>query len=216
MILFCLLWVPMFYFLIRSISIERENRSGWALFLGGVAVILLILFGEFIEPVDFGIYRWLNGFVDIVSLPALLPFFICLLLAAIKKNMAETDFLGFALLWLVPFSLYRSGDWSSLGTPLMLVLVPVLWTIQVCGIAFFIEYMIQNPKIKVIIPSVIGIITIPIIAATSWWEFFSNSSLSGSLLMSAIFLPASISLIFRIKKRRLKEKPLLIPDLTQR
>ena len=202
MILFCLLWVPLFYFLIRSISVRKENKKGGALLLGGIAVILLIFFGEFIEPLDFGINRWFSGFVDIVSLPVLLPFVICFLLAAIKKNMAETDFMSFGLLWLVPFSIFRAGDWSSLGTPLMLVLVPILWAIQACGIAFLIEYMIKKPKAIVIIPSIIGIIAIPLIAATSWWEFFSNNYLSGYLLMFAIILPASISIGLRFHAYR--------------
>ena len=210
MSLFCLLWIPVFYFFIRSTGVAKESKSGWALFFGGLTALSLILFGEFSESTDFGISRWFYGFIDIVSVPALLPFIIWLFLAAIKKISFKTDSMGFALLWLIPLSIYRAADWSSLGTPVMLVLVPALWTIQICSLSFFIECIMQKPKWYVIVPACIGIIAVPLIAATSWWEFFSSKYLSGYLFLFAVSLPALISLIFRARKQSLAEKPLLL------
>ena len=196
MSLFCLLWIPIFYFFRRSISEERNSKSGWALFLGSLSVVIMFFFDDLVQPAGFGLSRWLHGFFDIVSFPVLVPFLICILLAALKIFPFDVHFTGFTLLWLVPLAIYRAGDWSYMPYPILLVVVPLLWTFQIAGIGFFLDCIFKKPKWFIIVPCCIGIIALPLIATTAWWDFFASRYFNGLVLLSVCSLPMFISLVF--------------------
>jgi hypothetical protein len=197
MTLFCLLLIPVIFFLRRSDSLEGKN-SIWALPLGGVVATIQYFLGPLLEPGAFGLSRWLSGFVDIISLPVLIPLIVCAILVMFKKFSARVDYAGFTLMWLVPLAAIHAM--SNLPSLIPLVFVPLLWIVQALGISFFIRCMIKKPHPAVIVFSVLGIIALPIIATTSWWAFFINDLPLGFSLLGAGLLLALISLISEGRK----------------
>jgi hypothetical protein len=195
MSLFCLLWVPLFYLLKRSISGETGSGGVWALLLGSVTAIFQFFLGNQIEPGGFGFSRWLSGFVDIVSLPVLVPLAVYLLLLALRVFSGAADFANFALLWIIPAGALRAISWGPFSDPCLLVLVPLLWTALAAGIPFFIDCIMRHFRWYVAIPSGLGILILPAAAATAYWAFFSQRPVIGFLLLSAALVPMLVSVI---------------------
>ncbi|MCL2601922.1 MAG: hypothetical protein FWD91_03820 [Treponema sp.] len=192
---FCLLWVPVFYFFWRGITAVNTSGWVWALIAGSIAALLQSFIGPVISPEGFGVSRWVSGFVDIVALPALVPLVVYLLFFYLRLVSGSPDFANFALLWIVPASIFRSlaGSYSP-NDPIMLVLVPVLWTAIIVGVSFFIT-IIQNSALAGIILSSVAIIAVPLAAATSYWAFFSQSNLVGVLFLIVAIAPMFVSAI---------------------
>jgi hypothetical protein len=199
--IFCLLWVPVFYFFRRSISSLKTGMGWLALLLGCVAVLVRYLAGPFITPVGFGLSCWLNGLIDIVSLPVLVPIVFCVLLIALRKFPSDMDIGGFTLIWLVPLTFYYSVDRSLLYSPLTLVLVPLLWTVQALGVSFFIGCIIKYRRCYAIILLILAAAALPLIAAASWWAFYSQQTPEGCLFLFVSLIPALISMILLIMER---------------
>lgn len=162
--------------------------------LGSVTAIFQFFLGSLVSPGGFGFSRWMNGFVDIVSLPVLVPILVYLLLMLCRVFSGNADFANFALLWLIPVAALRSVSWSSQGAPLLLLLAPLLWTALATGIPFFINCIMQNFRWYVLIPAAIGILALPLAAATSWWAFFSQRTGMAVLLLLASLIPMAISI----------------------
>jgi hypothetical protein len=194
---FCLLWIPLFYFFRRSISPQKTGMGWWALLPGCAAVFLRYLTGPLIAPDGFGLSCWLGGFIDIVSLPVIVPSIVCVLLIALRQFPSDVDTGGFTLLWLFPLAFYYSMDRSLLYSPLMLVLVPLLWTIQTLGISFFIDCIFKYRRWYITIPSILAAAALPLTAATSWWAFYSQQTRAGFLFLFVSIVPALISIIGR-------------------
>jgi hypothetical protein len=190
MSLFCLLCIPLLYFL-RGPS--EGGESIWALPLGAAAVAVQFFFGPLVTPGGFGLSRWMSGFVDIVGLPALLPLMVCGALVMLRIFPRDADYAGFALLWLVPLAAARSI--SSSPSPIPLIIVPLLWAALALGISFFIDGMVKNPRGYIVFFATLGIAALPIAAVTSWWAFFSHQTLLGVLLLLVSVIPATISMI---------------------
>jgi len=198
MSLFCLLWMPLFYLFWRSVTRTDTAAGGvWALLAGSVIALIQFFLGSFVDPGGFGLSRWMSGFIDIVVLPALLPLLVYLFLVSFKVITGTFDFANFALLWLIPLAAIRTVNWSSMNDPILLVLVPVLWTAIAAGIPFFIN-IILNSRIYIIIPASLAILVIPFASASSYWAFFSQKSLLGfwSLLVAAAPMLVSLLLNF--------------------
>jgi len=195
MSIFCLLWVPLFYFFRRSIADRKTGMAGWALLLGCAAVFIRYLTGPLIEPAGFGLSCWLGGFIDIIGLPVLVPIVVCVLLIAFRMFPSDVDIGGFTFLWLIPVTFYYSVDRSLLYSPLMLVLVPLLWTTQVLGLSFFIDCIIKYRRWYIIIPSIPAIAVLPLIASSAWWAFYSQQTRIGCLFLFVSIIPAMVSLI---------------------
>jgi len=196
MSLFCLLCIPLLYFLRRT---PGEGKSIWALPLGGLAVIFRYFTGSLVTTGGFGFSRWMSGFVDIATLPVLVPLFAALLLVMLRIFPDSLDYAGFTLLWLVPLAAIRSISGGFPPSPLPLIFVPLLWIAQALGIPFFIGWILKKPRWYVIFPSVLGIAALPFIATTSWWAFFVQRSLLGFLLLIASLIPAAISIMLDLK-----------------
>jgi len=169
--------------------------GGWALLAGCAAVLVRYLAGPLVSPAGLGLSCWLSGFIDIVSLPVLVPIAACALLAALNYFLSDVDIGGFTLLWLVPLGFYFSVDRSLLYSPLMLVLVPLLWTAQGLGISFFIGCIIKYRRWYVTAPSILAALALPLAAATSWWAFYVQQTQIGCLFLFISLMPALISLI---------------------
>ena len=197
MSLFCLLCIPLLYFLRRT---EGEGKSIWALPLGGLAVILHYFTGSLITAGGFGLSRWMSGFVDIAALPVLVPLLAALLLVVLRIFPDNLDYAGFTLLWLVPLAAVHSISGDSPPSVLPLIFVPLLWIAQAVGIPFFIGWILKKPRWYIIIPSSLGIAALPFIATTSWWAFFVQRSFLGFLLLILSLAPAVISVMLDLRK----------------
>jgi len=193
----------MFYFFWRSITGSASSAGGvWALILGSIAALVYFFLGDLIDADGFGISRLISGCVDIIVLPALTPFFVYLLLLLFRAVTGTADFTGFALLWLIPGAVVRALGWSSLRDPVLLVLVPVLWTAIAVGLSFLIR-LIQSGRVLVIIPASLGILIIPTAAACSYWAFYAHNNTYGFIFLSAASAAALVSVIisfFRAEK----------------
>jgi len=200
MSVFCLLWVP-FFFLFRRSFTGGGGGGVWALLLGSITAVLQFFMGFFLKPGGFGFSRWLFGFVEIVSVPVLIPLFICFLMFLFRGFSGEIDFAGFLLLWLIPVSALRALSWSSLNEPLLLIMVPLLWTALAVGISYFINLMANNPRWYLIILSVLCILILPVSAAFTYWAFFSQQTAMGFLLFFVTHIPFGLSLTFDIIRR---------------
>jgi hypothetical protein len=193
---FCLLWVPSLYLLRRSI-IGRGSFSGsvWALLLGSITAILQFFLGYLVSPGGFGFSRYLFGFIDIVSLPIIIPLVIYFLMIVLRSISTENiDFANFAMLWLIPVAALRAIDWSSGSDPILLIVVPVLWTSLAIGIPFFIHWMINDFILHTAALSLAGILLLPITAAASYWAFFSHYTILGFVLLFIANIPLILSL----------------------
>ena len=167
----------------------------WALLLGSVTAIFQFFLGNFISPGGFGFSRWLSGFVDIVSLPVLVPLLVYLVLVALRVFSGTADFTGFALLWSIPAAALRALSWSSLGDPVLLVLVPLLWTALAVGLPFFVSIIIRHFRWPVLVCCGLCALVLPVLCATAYWAFFSQQRILGIPLLAAALLPMLIALV---------------------
>ena len=194
MILFCFLWIPVFYLFWRHIT--GGNTFGWALALiaGSIVAFVQFLNGPLVDPGAFGLARWFSGFVDIVALPVLAPLLVYSLLFCLRLIPAAADFTGFALLWLLPVAATRTFNlsWNLSRDPILLVLVPVLWTTIAVGIPFFIT-IILNSRPALATLSCLAALFVPFAAATSYWAFFSQRTFLGVLFLLAAAAPMLVS-----------------------
>ncbi|MDR0323838.1 MAG: hypothetical protein LBI12_05255 [Treponema sp.] len=197
---FCLLWVPLFYLLRRSFANAGSSGSIWALLLGSITAIIQFFLGDLVSPGGFGLSRWLFGFIDIVSLPVLVPLLVCFLMLLFRGFSGEADFANFALLWLIPVAALRALSWSSQYEPVLLVAVPMLWTALAVGISFFIHWMTKNFRWYTVILTILCVLLLPVTAASSYWAFFSQQTALGFLLFFLTHIPLGFSLAFDILK----------------
>ena len=199
MSLFCLLWTPLFYLFWRSVSGSRSFAGAvWAALAGCITAILQLFLGFAVDPGEFGLSRWLNGFVDIVVLPAMIPLFVYLLLVVFRVVTGPSDFANFAQVWLIPFAIIRALAGITENDPVFLVLVPFLWTAIAVGIPFFINIILNSP-IFAIIPASLGIIVIPLASASSYWAFFCHRNSLGFLLLAAAAAPMLVSMVLSFR-----------------
>jgi hypothetical protein len=197
MSLFCLLWIPLFCLFRRSIADESGAGGVWALLLGSVTAVFQFFFGSLMDPGGFGFSRWLSGFVDIVSLPVLLPLAVYALLVLLGALSGGPDITNFIMLWLIPVAALRAVSWSPLNDPLLLVFVPLLWTSLAEGISFLIK-CVMGCTSRFAVIMIIGIAALPIAAATAYWALFSQRPLVGYPLFFAVMLPMLVSVTLDI------------------
>jgi hypothetical protein len=200
---FCFMWMPFFYFFRRSLT-DGDGGAGsvLALLLGSIVAIFRFFLGALVRPGGFGISRWISGFVDIVSLPALVPLVVCLFFILFRFFAGTPDFVNFTLLWFIPAAALRALSWSSQNDPILLVLVPLLWTAIALGIPLFINIISLNARgrLLVIVPAVLAILAIPLLAATAYWAFFSQKTALGFCLFFITLAPAAVSIILSAVK----------------
>jgi hypothetical protein len=193
--------MPLFYLFRRSIT-NSEGGTGavLALLLGSLAAIFQFFFGSLAGPGGFGFSRWISGFVDIVSLPVLVPLIVCLFFILFRLLSGPPDFVNFTLLWFIPVAALRALSWSAQNDPVLLVLVPLLWTAIALGIPFFIDLISAHSRLLVIIPAALAILAIPVLAAAVYWAFFSQKTLLGFLLFFITLAPMIVSIVLSMIK----------------
>ncbi|MCL2806331.1 MAG: hypothetical protein FWD26_10370 [Treponema sp.] len=187
------------FYLFRRAFIQSGGSGVWALLLGSITAIIQFFLGYLVSPGGFGFTRVLFGFIDIVSLPVLIPLVLYLIILIFKRFSGDFDFANFALLWLIPVGALRALSWSSTNDPILLIMAPVLWTALAAGIPFFINLMVKRFRIFTAFLSFIGIIILPVLASMTYWAFFSQHTLIGFGLLLATHIPLILSFFFDAK-----------------
>jgi hypothetical protein len=196
MSLFCLLWMPLFYLFRHSLSRDDTPSGGvWALLLGSIVGLVQFFLGNLVDPGGFGLSRWAGACIDIIALPAVLPILVYLAFILARFFSGPFDFANFALLWLIPGAAIRAVSWSADNGPILLVLAPLLWTAIALGIPFFIDLMLRSSRRYALAPLGLGILALPLTAATAWWAFYSQKFSLGLLLFVLSIIPMMISLV---------------------
>jgi hypothetical protein len=195
MSVFCLLWVP-FFFLLRRTFTGGGGGGVWALILGSITALLQFFMGFFLKPGGFGFSRWLFGFIEIVSVPVLIPIILYAILNFFRGLSGSADFADFALLWLIPIGALRAIGWSPTNDVILLVSVPLLWTALAVGIPFFINWTANNFRWYTVIISILCILILPLTAASAYWAFFSQQTWIGFLLLFVTHIPLGLSFVF--------------------
>jgi hypothetical protein len=193
--------MPLFYLLWRSINGSSSTAGGvWALIIGSVVALVQFFLGNMVESGGFGPSRWWSGFVDIVTLPVLAPLIVYFILVFFKMLPGTLGFASFAILWLIPGGALKAVSWSSLRDPILLVLVPVLWTSIAVGISFYIDVIINSHKL-LIIPAALGILVIPFAATCSYWAFYSQKNSLGFLFGFVACAQMLVSVVLAFVKK---------------
>ncbi|MCL2093241.1 MAG: hypothetical protein FWH12_03510 [Treponema sp.] len=196
MSLFSFLWMPLFYLFWRSLTGTNEAAGGvWGLLVGSIVALVHFFLGDLVDPGGFGFSRWAHAWVDVIALPVLLPLLIYLLLVLLRVIGGTINFANFTLLWLIPGGVIKAASWSSLNDPSLLILVPILWTAIAVGVPFFIN-IIMNSQPLVIVFASLGVLVVPLAAASSYWAFFSQRQLMGALFLAAAAIPLLVSMVF--------------------
>ncbi|MDR1256456.1 MAG: hypothetical protein LBJ86_01760 [Spirochaetaceae bacterium] len=205
MILFCLLWMPVFY--VFWLTIRPENSDSgtlWALITGAAAAAARFFVPVLADAGGFGLFRYISAYVDYTSLPVLLPLAVALLVSHFCPGAGITDFTGFTLLAMVPVAFVCSIPWGARQDMLRLVLTPLLWTSLAA--AFYTLQAVSGriqagglPHKKI---AVFGTLMFSLLPPLVWRSFFCNKNMIGALLLLPVLAPALIvcTLLFRKKQ----------------
>lgn len=187
----------MFYLFWRSLNEHSGMQGGiWALVLGAMVALVQFFLGTLIDPGGFGVSRWFSACIDIVGLPAALPFIVCLVCSMFKVIPEDADYTNLAFLWLIPVAALRALGWSALHDPLLLLGVPLMWTAIVTGMGFFLHIVQDGWGMKAI-AAACGAAALPLAATTAYWAFFSQRTTAGFILLALTLVPALVSLVRR-------------------
>jgi hypothetical protein len=203
MSLFCFLWMPLFYLFWSALAPKRNTGLGgiWALLLGSLLGLGLFFFGPLVEPGGFDLSRWISGFVDLVSVPVLLPLLLYGLLCCFGISRTWVNAANFALLWLIPDLAIHTVSWSIQNQPFLLVLVPLLRTALAVGIPFLGSLMTtRNPGL--ILAAILGIIGLPLAGTTSYWTFFCQNPVLGYVFFGITVIPLGVAIGMSWRLRR--------------
>jgi hypothetical protein len=198
---FCFLWVPLFYLLRRSIIGGGGSSGGvWALLFGSIMAVTSFFLGYLVRPGGFGMSRMLFGFIDIVSLPVIIPLVLYALLYFVRGISGEIDFTNFTLLWLFPVAGLRAIGWSPTNDPVLLVWVPILWTALAVGIPYLINVLVNSSNPLITIAMILCMLILPVLAAGVYWAFFSQNTALAFLLLAATHIPLAFSFVFDVMR----------------
>jgi hypothetical protein len=195
MSLFCLFWTPLVLLLWVSLNPENGGNSGGVLafVLGSLASVLHYLFYPLVNAAGFGVSRWFFALIDIVLIPAVLPFLFFALLAVSGFFKGGEDPARFVLFALVPAGIIRAIGWSVRSDPLYLVLIPLLWTMLALGISFFVR-LVRESFFPRAIPLLAAIFLMPLIAAAGFWAFYRQMVTAGFALLAVLSIPFFVAL----------------------
>jgi hypothetical protein len=192
---FCMLWIPLFLLFWNSLNTERRGNSGrvWALILGTIVSVFHYLFYPFVKASGFGLSLWFHALIDIVFVPAALPFLIFALFTGLGFIGKEADPAKFILSALIPAGAARAIAWSGQNAPLYLVLIPLIWTMLALDISFFARLVSGNFLLRLI--AFLSVIVFASAFAAVFWAFYGQMPFTGFLLLALLSIPSIIALI---------------------
>jgi hypothetical protein len=210
MVLFCVLWAPVFYLFWITLRPANSNSGGlYALLTGGVLALVRFFIPSLVDDVyGFGLLRYLSALIDYVSLPVLIPMIAVRLITWFYPRGGITDYIGFTLLAMIPTMLVCSTVWSVSRSAILLVLTPLLRTALV--FVFYPLIQLKNSsrhrKAFLKIAAILGMAAYILLLPFVWWKFFCQKTLSGMILLIPSLAPMIIVCIFCFRKKCFKEK----------
>jgi hypothetical protein len=216
MMLFCLLWMPVFLCFWLTIRPENSNsRMFWALILGAIAAIARFFTPALIDAGGFGLSRYFSAYVDYTSLPVMIPLIFVSLVSRLFPKTGITDFTGFTLMAMIPVALVSSIPWGVRRDFLRLVLTPLFWT--AFATASYPLSVISGRVTtgggpsdrKLYRTAALGILAFSLLPPLAWWSFFCNKNIIGTLLLLLTVAPALTvcTLLFMKKQLFMGERP---------
>lgn len=204
MIVFCILWVPFVYLLFRSLLPGKSGNIGLLVLVFLINTLISFfkyLNGPVIQSDAFGFIRWLYYFVDILSLPVLVPLLLGLFIFMYLKRGSLYDVMEFTLVYLIPESFFRAIIWSEIPDPVLLVAVPVLWTALALGLPYLLMLFMEEIGFLSYGSLSMAILIVPL-ANTALWLLYEHAVLPGGLLLLLVLLPCLFLFIQEFRKSR--------------
>lgn len=143
--------------------------------------------GPVIQDNAFGFMRWLYYFIDILSLPLIIPLLLGLFVFIFLRRDSFYSVMEFTLVYFIPESFFRAMLWSEIPDPVLLVAVPVLWTALAIGIPYLL--MLFHEEIGILsYGSLVGAIVLVPLSNTAIWALYERNFLLGiSLFVFSLF-----------------------------
>jgi hypothetical protein len=192
---FCVFWTPLVLFFWNSLNMREHKSSGGllAFVLGTLLSVFHYLFYPLVKASGFGLFLWFHTLIDIVSVPAVLPLLVFALLTFLRLPGVGADPAKFVLTALIPAGILRAIGWGGQNAPLYLVLVPLIWTMLVLSVSFFVRLVFRNFPLWLI--TLLSVIVLAPAAATVFWAFYGQMPFTGFLLLAPLSILSLIALI---------------------
>jgi hypothetical protein len=178
-----------------------------AIAIGTVYGILRFFSPNFISASGFGISRYISAYIDYAALPVIIPLIACCVFSRIQKKVFHLDWTpdwtGFIILSLIPVILVSAVRWGNEKNPLLLVLIPVLWTSLAVAVHPLFNFIYKKPSLIRPIIGTAGFVLLSLLSAAVWQQFFIQENLIAFGLLAALLAPAVSVICFRLR---------LVPD----
>jgi hypothetical protein len=200
MLIFLIFWIPVCFILWRKVVPQNCDKlcfyENICAVLTGIAIGIIRFFQlNFVTAYGFELSRYVSSFIDYVGLPVILPLVVCTVFLRVKKLEHTPDWTGFLLISLIPVVLISAIRWGTEPNSLLLVMVPLIWTIEAAGLYSMVK-CIKNKYLH----TIICIIIIPFLASAVWWLFFSQKNLLAVALLIVLMIPAALT-VFMLKTK---------------
>lgn len=193
MSLFCLLIVPAFYLLRRSLRsgdasaiLEPGVIAGFV--LGLAAAFFRFSWGDLFLLRGFGLSAFLTQLIDGAPFDGLLPAACYALLRRFgtpRRPFDAEEAVSFSLAWLVPVCAFRSIYWSSVPDPVRLILVPILFVVLASSFPYWIRRALDEYGLSQA-AAIAAAILAPLGAAAVSWSFFTCRPVLGAFSFFAV------------------------------
>lgn len=158
---------------------------------------------NFVSAYGFSFSRYVSAFVDFASLPVVVSLLVCIVFYKVQtkifKRLFTPDFTGFILISLIPVLLVCAIRWGTSKNPLLLVLVPVLWSATAVGFYPLFTFIFKRPGVRRLICGIAAIAALPCLAAAVWWQFFIQENLNAFILLFILLVPAILTICFLMR-----------------
>jgi hypothetical protein len=218
--LFCLLWLPAFYFFWKAIhgaqTAPEAGASGnatsgglIAFALGSVVALFCFIFPPSPVPAGaFGFSRWLAICLNDIALPILLAVIAYGILVLLRVISPAADFGAFVLLMLMPQMAVKVIRLQPEYEAVSLVLCPLLLSALSAAVPLCIGLLRRFSVVR-LLAAIAGLLALPLLAATAYWALFSQDYPLGYLLTILTVLPALLTIglgVYRTEKTLLSKK----------
>ncbi|MDR0539627.1 MAG: hypothetical protein LBG74_03885 [Spirochaetaceae bacterium] len=184
MVLFSILWAPLFYFFWHSITAKNVYRTAgiWPYLVGICIALPRLLFKPAFPAQGQAIDRLIGAFFEYTSLCPLLALLACVFLPALfKSRVPFEDWTGFLLAVFIPAGIAYGMVWSTKMHPLYLVLPPLLWTSAALA-ANLLRRRVFQTTLRIKVVSSLLFAALLVLNAASWQAFFYRSLILGAVL----------------------------------
>lgn len=215
MLIFCILWLPLFYLLWNIIRPENgacpRDRFFERVFAlaAGVFTGIVRFFMPAIRASDaFGVSRLLGACANFAIIPPLVAIASALLFYKIPRTILKSagfsDMAGGMFIAMIPSSVIHATIYGTGNDPSNLVLVPLMWTAIILNTYFAGIRFGSNNFAKNIFIYTAAFIVSGLLASVTWLAFFASKPAIGLILFIITAAPSVLYTItlFRNRQKR--------------